>query len=240
MHRLRVALLLGRGGSSLTDKNIRKVAGRPLLQWPAIAARNFGMDYYFASSEDDKILSSAQEVGYRSILRPSSLATDDARACDVISHAVGEIVRVVGIERFDILMQHANSPLYTEQKIAKAMQMFSDNPELTAIVPCYRVQDLHPYRLKSLDSDGLLKNFVSVPDGTSSNRQELPPVYALNHDFWLLRSENFLRESPGSQPPWNCMGGKIAPLFSEETRDVHNLEDLEQVERLLKSRATDE
>lgn len=183
MRRIRVALLLGRGGSSLPDKNIREVAGRPLLQWPAIAARNFGMDHYFASSEDAKILSAAAEVGYRSILRPGHLATDNARACDVIKHAVEEIIQIVGVERFDVLMQHANSPLYTEHKIAKAMQMFFDNQELTAVVTCYLVEDLHPYSLKSLDLDRLLKNFMLVPDGTSSNRQELPPVYAPNHDF---------------------------------------------------------
>lgn len=234
-----MALLLGRGGSSLHDKNIREVAGKPLLQWPAIAARNFGMDYYFASSENGKILSAAQEVGYQSILRPDYLATDYARACDVISHAVAEIAQRVGRDRFDILMQHANSPLYTEHKIAKAMQLFSENAELTAVVPCYRVEDMHPYRLKAVDSEGLLKNFMSVPEGTSSNRQELPPVYALNHDFWLLRSENFLHGSQGSQPPWNCMGGQIAPLFSEETKDVHTEEDLEHVEFVLKNRLID-
>ena len=240
MRRIRVALLLGRGGSSLPDKNIREVAGRPLLQWPAIAARNFGMDHYFVSSDDSKILSAAEDVGYRSILRPGHLATDSARACDVIKHAVDVITQELRLDSFDILMQHANSPLYSEDKIAKAMQMFFDDPQLTAVVPCYQVEDLHPYRLKSIDQNGYLKNFISVPDGTSSNRQELPPVYALNHDFWLLRSENFLHDSPGCQPPWECMGGKIAPLFSEESRDVHTLEDLKKVDRELRSRSLDD
>ena len=34
------ALIIGRGNNTLKDKNIRPVLGRPLLHWPALAAKN--------------------------------------------------------------------------------------------------------------------------------------------------------------------------------------------------------
>ena len=39
---LTVALLTGRGNNTLKDKNIREVCGKPLLAYPAEAARKCG------------------------------------------------------------------------------------------------------------------------------------------------------------------------------------------------------
>ena len=51
-----VALLTGRGNNTLKDKNVLPVLGKPLLYYPAMAAKacNLISDFY-VSSDDDKI-----------------------------------------------------------------------------------------------------------------------------------------------------------------------------------------
>ena len=235
-NRLVVALMLGRGGSSLSNKNVRIVGNRPLLQWAGISAREAKLDFYFVSSDSQRILDAANDVGYEAIQRPASLATDTARGCDVIAHAVEEISKRLNTSAFDIVMQHANSVMYFGEKIQSAMAIMRSNPLASSVVPCYRVNDLHPYRQMRLDEDGFLKTFVTVPPGTSSNRQELPKSFALNHDFWVLRSENFSDQFFGNQvaSPWPCLGTMPLPLLGEKTNDVHDEKDLEEVNEWLR------
>ena len=59
-----VALLTGRGNNTLKNKNILPVLGKPLLYYPAMAARKCHLisDFY-VSSDDPKILGAASLCG---------------------------------------------------------------------------------------------------------------------------------------------------------------------------------
>lgn len=61
-----VALLTGRGNNTLKDKNVLPVLGKPLLYYPAMAAKSCKLitDFY-VSSDDDKILNAAADCGYK-------------------------------------------------------------------------------------------------------------------------------------------------------------------------------
>lgn len=69
------ALLTGRGNNTLKDKNVLPVLGKPLLYYPAMAAKtcNLITDFY-VSSDDEKIYNpqiqiSAESETKRSIFR---------------------------------------------------------------------------------------------------------------------------------------------------------------------------
>ena len=69
------AVLTGKGGSKLKDKNILKFFGRPLLSYPCKAAKKVNLiDNFFVSSENKKILQTANKYGYTKIVRPSKLS----------------------------------------------------------------------------------------------------------------------------------------------------------------------
>ena len=59
-----VALLTGRGNNTLKDKNVLPVLGKPLLYYPAMAAKTCSLitDFY-VSSDDEKILAEAEKLG---------------------------------------------------------------------------------------------------------------------------------------------------------------------------------
>ena len=60
-----VALLTAKGNNTLSRKNLLPVAGLPLLWYPASAAKKSELiTHYYASSDDNDILTITSELGY--------------------------------------------------------------------------------------------------------------------------------------------------------------------------------
>lgn len=218
------ALMIGRGGSSLKDKNILPVLGAPLLWWAAGAARRSRhVTRFYCSSDCSRILDTAAAAGYRPIERPAELATATAQSSDAVRHAF-EIMEEDG--PVDVLVvQHANVGTITEAQIDACIDLLMANPEATAVVPAHQHPEYHPMRAKRLMPDGSLSPFVAE-EGVSANRQDLPVAYFFDHSFWVLRGRQAVFD-PDGQAPWPCMGSRILPFETEGCRDVHDLADLE-------------
>jgi CMP-N-acetylneuraminic acid synthetase len=219
-----VALMIGRGGSSLKDKNVLPVLGAPLLHWAAAAARRSRhVTRYYVSSDCPRILETAGEAGYRPIERPAALATDTAQSSDAVRHAFEIMERDGPVEI--LVVQHANVGTISEAQIDACIDRLLANPEATAVVPAHQQPEYHPMRARRLRPDGSLEPFVGGSE-VSANRQDLPTCYFFDHSFWVLRGRQAVFD-PNGQPPWPCMGSHILPFETEGCRDVHDLADLE-------------
>jgi CMP-N,N'-diacetyllegionaminic acid synthase len=88
-----LGVIPARGGSKgVPRKNIRTVAGKPLIAWTieaALASRL--MTRCVVSTEDAEIAEVAQRHGADVLRRPESLATDEASTVVVLQHAIDEI-----------------------------------------------------------------------------------------------------------------------------------------------------
>lgn len=228
------ALLTGRGNNTLKDKNVLPVLGKPLLYYPAMAARNCPLitDFY-VSSDDDKILDAAAECGYRKIRRPDELARPTSQHIDAIKHALG-VMESEGVRPDILVVFLANSGIVKTQWIEQAVRWLTEEERLSAVVPVLEEMDHHPYRSKRLRDDGCLDTWFDFGGrNISTNRQDLPKNYVLCHNFWALRlSKSLLSEDEGQQP-WTFMGNNIRPLVVAESFDVHDEEDLKRTEQWL-------
>ena len=217
-----VALMIGRGGSSLKDKNILPVLGHPLLQWAAGAAvRSKHIGRYYISSDDDKILFAAGGMGYLPIKRPPELSSDAAQSCDAVRHALNIIQKQGEVDI--IVVQHANVGTISEQIIDTCIEILLSDDKLTAVVPSYQCNEYHPFRAKKLEK-GLLKPYFDLNSSVSANRQDLPICFFFDHSIWAIKSSAIC--SKNGQPPWDCMGDCIMPLETKGCLDVHSLDDL--------------
>lgn len=73
-------------------KNLRLLAGRPLIEWTIEAAKQSAwLDEIAVTTEDDEIHKVAVENGVAVIRRPMSLATDTASVYDAIKHALSRM-----------------------------------------------------------------------------------------------------------------------------------------------------
>lgn len=224
-----VSLIIGRGGSSLADKNILPVFGKPLLHYSAAAAKNSQyLGRFFISSDCEKILSAGEIAGYKKILRPHELSSATSQSVDVVNHAVKIIEEESACEI--LVVQHANVGTISTKIIDDCIELLIADESLSAVVPVHEKSEYHPYRAKTLDENGMLKPFFNFDKmKVSGNRQDLPVAYFFDHSIWVLRVKNSVYSDSG-QPPWTCMGSKIKPYVTEGCFDVHDLDDLKKTE----------
>ena len=229
------ALLTGRGNNTLKDKNILPVLGKPLLYYPAMAAKTCrGITDFYCSSDCDKILAAASDCGYKPIKRPTELALPTAQHIDAILHGL-QVMKKDGVEPDILVVLLANSGTVKREWIQASVQMILDDPEISAACPVEKDQDHHPFRAKRLRKDGCLEPFFDFTGQTvSTNRQDLCDCYFFCHNFWTLNLKKTLYSNEPGQPPWGFMGNNIKPIVVEESFDVHDIEDIGKTEKWLK------
>jgi CMP-N-acetylneuraminic acid synthetase len=226
------ALIIGRGGSSLTDKNILPVFGQPLLYYTAAAARESRyIGRFYASSDCQKILNAASIAGYTPIERPAELSTPTSQSVDVVNHALTTIEQEGDIDI--LVVQHANVGTINTKMIDDCISALIADDSLSSVVPVHDKSEYHPYRAKTPDAEGLIVPFFDFSKGgISGNRQDLPTAYFFDHSIWVLSVARGIRSTNG-QPPWTCMGSRIKPYVTEGCFDVHTMEDLKKTEEWL-------
>ena len=88
-----LGVIPARGGSKgVPRKNIRSLAGKPLLSWTIEAAQQSKrLDRWVVSTEDPEIAKVARQHGAEVLPRPSELATDEATTVSVLQHALEQL-----------------------------------------------------------------------------------------------------------------------------------------------------
>ncbi len=88
-----LGVIPARGGSKgIPGKNIRPLAGKPLIAWTIEAARaSKRLDRFVVSTEDAGIARVARRWGAEVLPRPGKLATDKAGTWAVLRHVLKEI-----------------------------------------------------------------------------------------------------------------------------------------------------
>ena len=229
-----VALLTGRGNNTLKDQNVLPVLGKPLLYYPAMAAKRCGLitDFY-VSSDDDKILDAAAACGYKKIRRPEELALPTSQHVDAILHAL-QVMADDGVKPDILVVLLANSGIVKTKWIEESINNLLSNPQLSASCPVLLEMDNHPYRSKRLREDGCLDTWFDFKGkNISTNRQDLPMNFVLCHNFWTLNLNNSVYSDEEGQQPWTFMGNYIKPIVVQESFDVHDEEDIVRTEKWL-------
>lgn len=109
-----------RGGSKgVPRKNVRILAGKPLITWTIEAAkRSQLLDQYVVSTEDPEVARVARTAGAEVIDRPQGLATDEATTLSVLQHALTRIPADA------VVLLQATSPIRDEELIDRCIQRF--------------------------------------------------------------------------------------------------------------------
>ena len=233
------ALLTGRGNNTLADKNVRDILGQPVLYYPANAGKKSSVvDDFYCSSDDEKILSAAEEIGYQRIVRPAELALPTSQHKDCILHALG-IMKDENKLPDILVVLLANNVTVKSEWITDCVNMMKNDMSISAVIPVYEDNDHHPLRAKSLNADGSLSMYEkNVTGKISTNRQDLPTCYFCAHNFWVLNVKNVL-SGEGGQQPWDFMGYRIFPYEIHESIDIHHEDDLFLASNWIKANYTD-
>jgi CMP-N-acetylneuraminic acid synthetase len=175
-----------RGGSKgIPRKNVREVAGEPLLAHTVRASRDAErVDRTIVSTDDAEIKEAALEAGAEVPFdRPAELATDEALIEPVIEHAV-EWLREHEGETYDtIALLQATAPLRTAEHVDEAVATYEaeDADSLVA------VSEGDSYRWRETPDGAEIVNYDS-----RKRRQEKEPEYVESGALYLVDTDLFL------------------------------------------------
>lgn len=189
-----LGVIPARGGSKdVPRKNIRPLAGKPLIAYTIAAARASKLlTSFLVSTEDDEIARIARELGAPvPFTRPSELAQDWSEGIDVTRHALAYLQEHHN-EHYDyVMVLQPTSPLRTvddiDRCIEKIVQTDSDS-----VMSMVELVDFAPKKLKRICDDLILPLFEDE-GRTTAARHSLERVYRRNCAIYLTRTELVLQ-----------------------------------------------
>jgi N-acylneuraminate cytidylyltransferase len=221
-----IAVVPARGGSkSVPGKNIRNLAGKPLIAWAIEAAKKTrAIDRVIVSTDDPKISAVSSESGAEVYHRPSHLATDESLVVDALRDLIGTL-RQEGENAEIMVLLEATSPLRTPGDVQACLEKLVR--EGLDSVATYHEAELNPHRAWKIE-DGRPEVFIpgAVP---WLPRQKLPRAYQLNGAVYAFRADGLRGDTP------SLLFGKSGAVVLPKNRayDIDDEMDFLIVEYLL-------
>lgn len=188
-----LAIVPARGGSQgVPRKNIRILAGRPLIAYTINAALE--SKYHLrvvVSTDDESIAEIAKGIGAEvPFLRPSHLARNDTPMLPVLQHAM-ECLKKDGYRPDIIVVLQPTSPLRTSKHIDQAISILVNTGADSVVSVCE--VEYSPYWMKKIDQSGRVAPFLDT-EKEYNRRQDLPKVYRLNGAIFITRPDIIMNE----------------------------------------------
>ncbi len=179
-----LAIVPARGGSKgIPRKNIKILAGKPLIAWTIeVALQARGISRIIVSTESVEIAALAKQFGAEvPFMRPSELSQDDTPSIAPVLHAIERL------PTFDwVLLLQPTSPLRSVDDVEGIIQLcrHTGAPSAVSIMEV----STHPYWMYQRDDHNCLQPLIpNRPEIT--RRQELPIAYSLNGALYLARTD---------------------------------------------------
>jgi CMP-N,N'-diacetyllegionaminic acid synthase len=224
-----IALIPARAGSErVKDKNIRPLAGHPLLAYAIASARQAGIfDRIVCSTDNGKIAAVAQRYGADTpFLRPAKFATSTSPDIEWITHAL-EVLD----EHYDLFaIVRATNPFRGPEVLRRGLEELLATPEADSIRAVELVRQ-HPGKMWVLEGKTMRPVLdQSHLDGAwhAGQYQALPEIYVQNSALeiaWTrVVSQTGTRE-----------GRVVAPFLTRghEGLNIDEEQDWDQARRLL-------
>jgi CMP-N-acetylneuraminic acid synthetase len=228
-----VAGIFARGGSkSVPGKNLRRLAGRSLLERAIVTALAVpGIDRVFVSTDDDAIATAALEHGAEvPFRRPRELASDDAPEWLAWRHAIEALEdggQATSIEAMVVIPTTA--PLRVPEDVSACLEklLASGSDLVITVTGAHR----NPYfNMVEISEGGAVR--LAIPGGGVSTRQSAPPVFDMTTVAYAVRPQ-FVRDHDS----W--LEGRVEAVVvpPERALDIDTELDLQIAECLLRERS---
>ena len=217
-----LALILARSGSKgIRGKNVRIVAGKPLLC--------HSIDHAQRAETVTRIILSTDSEEYAAIgrahgaetpfLRPPELSGDLATDLEAFDHALAWLRTHERYVPEICVHLRPTYPIRDPRDIDRMVQLLAVDPRLDAvrgIVPAKQT----PYKMWTRDEGGLLQPVVDdprFPEAYNRPRQELPTVYAQNNCIDVLRARTVVEKR--SMTGDRILGYEMTGYFDIDTEE---------------------
>jgi len=207
-----VGLIPARGGSKrVARKNVRVLAGHPMVAYTIAAARESGIfSDVIVSTEDEETADIARRYGATVSIRPREFAGDGSPDIQWVRHTLESLRNEGnGTDCFSIL--RPSSPFRQAGTIRRAWKVFLSQPDadsLRAVEKCRQ----HPCKMWIIDGDRM-RPLLAAGDSTtpahSTPYEMLPPVYVQNASLEIAWTRVVFEKG-------TIAGDEIVPFLTED------------------------
>jgi len=210
-----VGFIFARGGSQgIPGKNIRLLAGKPLIAYAIETAfQSQLIDRVVVSTDDKKIARVAQECGAEiPFIRPKELAQNNSPEWLAWQHAIRTLKEQDNGRDLDVFVSiPPTAPLRVVEDLDNCIHSFLDNN--VDVVITVKKASRHPsFNMVSIDENGYT-TLVLPPSESISRRQDVSPVYDATTVAYVANPQFIMGEK-------SIFSGKIKSVIIPEERAV--------------------
>lgn len=187
-------IITARGGSKgVPRKNIREIAGLPLVAYKIRAAQRCECKHkrIIVSTDDIEIAKVSKQYGGEvPFMRPEYLAMDNSSSMDVIEHALNWIEQSDN-EKYDyVVMLEPSSPFARPEDLDKALNIIIDNNADTLLG--MKEVEVNTCFIHTLDEkNGLSLFYESIKNMKDVRRQAQKTEYTMNGCMYISKYKYF-------------------------------------------------
>lgn len=190
-----LVVIPARGGSKgIPYKNIKPLAGRPLIYYSIDVARQFTSDENICvTTDDDKIIEVVENYGLKvPFKRPDYLATDICGSNEVVQHAY-QFFEQQGRHYESILLLQPTSPFRKVEFLNEAVNLYNEGIDMVTSV---EEAQCNPYYDGFEDNaEGFLT--ICKGDGSIRRRQDAPRVWQQNGSIYVINPKALMEKGLG-------------------------------------------
>lgn len=210
-----LGLIPARGGSKgIVRKNVRLLAGQPLLAYTAQAAlRARRLSRVILSTEDDEIAAYGRKCGLEvPFLRPAELARDETPTLPVVQHAVEWLEKQHCVFDAVCLLQPTN-PMRRPEHIDDCVDLLINSGADSVVTVLPVPVEYNPHWVYFRDPAGFLRLSTGEPSPIH-RRQELPPSYHREGSVYVTRRDVLMKQG-------SLYGRRLVGYAMEESECVN-------------------
>lgn len=199
-----LGVVVARGGSKrVPRKNIKEFLGKPLLAWTAeTAKKSQSVKRWILSTENEEISAVGKKYGLEiPFKRPDELATDTAKAFDVLKH-VAEWMKKNENQTYDwIVLLEPTSPGRQPFHIDEVVKIIKEKgDEITSVCGVSEaLGNMSAFKSLKIKTDGTMARYYDEApflDLLKLRNQDVPVSYYINSAIYAFKVNNFFSVNP--------------------------------------------
>jgi N-acylneuraminate cytidylyltransferase len=227
-----IAIVPARGGSKgLPGKNVRRLAGLPLIAHSIRFAQICPeIERCIVSTDSEEIAEVAREAnGEVPFLRPAELAEDSTPMLPVLQHAIRQM-ELLEEKRYElVVLLQATSPFRLPEDVSSALRILDQDRNAVGVV-AVSTPSFNPRVVCVEEKQGYLE-WAFTPK-MYTRRQEAEPVYRINGMLYVWRRDHLMRSSADQL---YAAPHRILMIPEERALDIDSLHDFQVGEALLQA-----